>query len=255
MKFFEEISKNNDYSFSKIAGPHGYTHILFGNCIVPGIIESESNEMKIAKRNRYYLGQKSLENIEKMPTYNGEFDNHYKFYAAAFSLYEENSRLLHDIINSITFFLDIKIKDSLCLSPEISNGMRTLNDLILEIKNIKSQYLSKFSYSENYEEILNKLDGSISNFKESVKYYYQETDQFNNETSLSKEEDDLVSGYSLFNTLIDYHTGLSKGPRNIRSNLKPHKMLRKFQRMFVNHAEKKKKLKSCLPKTHTTHQM
>lgn len=60
--------------------------------------------------------------------------------------------------------------------------------------------------------ILNKLDGSISNFKDSVKYYYQETDQFNNETSLSKEDDDLVSGYSLFNTLIDYHTGLSKGP-------------------------------------------
>ena len=88
--------------------------------------------------------------------------------------------------------------------------------------------------------ILNKLDGSVSNFKDSVKYYYQETDQFNNETSLSKEDDDLVSGYSLFNTLIDYHTGLSKGPRNIRSNLKPHKMLRKFQRMLVNHAEKRK---------------
>ena len=106
----------------------------------------------------------------------------------------------------------------------------------------KKKQLDTFNLSVIYTsiKILNKLDGSISNFKDSVKYYYQETDQFNNETSLSKEDDDLVSGYSLFNTLIDYHTGLSKGPRNIRSNLKPHKMLRKFQRMFVNHAEKRK---------------
>ncbi len=251
----EEFYKKNYSSYCakkyKCICPYGYSVIIFGDEIISSIIDKDSQISKIKKRDKY---RKKRDIQDEASENYKQFDENILLeiddYLELYSQYDKIKPLIHDLSNAISSCLDFTWKQNSNLKKEHLDGYHEINEILKEIKEIRSKYLSGFRIGTNYKLRIRKFKISIDQFKKKIVDFYEATESIQN---LSDEEQTIVSGYELFNTFIDFYSRIETLNFELATHThKPHKMLKKLITMLNYKAIKRGIKIEFTPESHRT---
>jgi len=226
--------------------PYGYMVITFSDQIIPSLIGKDTDLVLLKRRDKYpFTHMPSNVNKPFIDERYDIYDPHeneciYGLYSKLFYEYSGISRFLHDISNSIGFFLDINVQSSDYIFEELTKGHCKINEILMNIKKIKSDYLGDFMYTKDYQKGLELLKGRLEELSTLIAALYEQADQICTSQSTKPDEFNLLAGYGLFKTLWDYYNyDNNKLPNHEISNHRPHKMMKKLSKMLQDRARKR----------------
>ena len=231
-KFYQNLysTKSNKVEFHVC--PYGYYAITFADQVALSVITRETNIVKLKRRDNYGFQKKLYESYDVI---SNEIIDAIEKYNQLYFEYEAIRPLLHDISNSIGTFLGDK-KFGIGFHQDLEQGYNIINDQLNNIKRTKSKELSMFSMNKNYDDILKIFRDNVTKFYQKIKDMYLKSESVQ---GLNDNELTIISGYALYNTLIDYYERIDKGIELTTHNHNPHKMLKKLSRMLSVKARKR----------------
>lgn len=239
MNFYKNLESLDPKQVTRKICPFGYTTIIFNNHFITSLIDSEKSLIRIRRRDIYNNKlSKTNYSLDDYSLLSNEQQKTIEKLIVLYDEYETIKPLLHDISNSISSFLDFEWKHNCTLTNNLLEGYKEINCKLIDLKSYKTRYLIIMNSSTNYDEIHKEFIVKIDSFKKKINYLYNESELFKD---ITDEEASFLSGFGLYNTLINYYSRISnQNSMDTTTNVhKPHKMLKKLQRMLSYKANKR----------------